>query len=317
MRIFLIVALLLPGPLCARAAALTERVAALYSADPAVRSGAVAALSGAKTSGEISAVIERFKEEFSCAAKPNPPRSCHDPKFVYSALLTAGALARRDTGAPWDFLVGLSQGRTVNEGSFFQEKSAADGHRGGDYFSPAAPDPKLTREYLQEVLDKAVERAGLLPACGWPLARIRALSRKTSDERGYQVYSYRRDYSPRGIAGRYRVLHARDWLYSGDRLVGCGEHTAVADLGPAGLYFAAITDRSDEQYRLDISLYSLPGGKAACAYTVEGVSELEPEPLGEVAAAPAKYLPALFDFSAGGCGPAKGAVYTYTRLKGR
>ncbi|MDD2806066.1 MAG: hypothetical protein PHV33_10965 [Elusimicrobiales bacterium] len=315
MRIFLTIAILLTGVSHARAAALTEQVAALYSEDPAARTRAVAALSGVKTAGEAAAIIQRFREELACAGKQVRPRACHDPKFVYGALLVAGSLARKDTGAPWDFLVSLSQGATVNEGSFFQDKGEADGHRGTDYFTPAVPDARLTREYLEETLDKAIEKAGLLPSCDWPLTRVKALAKKNSDVRGYQVYSYSRDYSPRDVAGQYRVVYYRDWLYRGDRLVGCGERTKVADLGPAGLYFAAISDRSDEQYRLDFFLYSLPDGKAACAYTVEGVSELTPEPLGEVASNPVKYLPALFNFSGGKCVPAKGTAYSYTQLK--
>lgn len=314
MRILITLALMLGVGLRAQAADLAAQAGALYAPDFETRSGAVKALSGAKTPGEADAVIGRLRQELACAAAKDRARGCHDPRFVYNALLVAGNLAEKHTGAPWDFLVALSQGKTLHEGSFFQEKSETDGHRGSDYFSPAAPDAKLTTQYLQATLDKVMVKAGVVPSCGWPLARIKSLAKKTHDAKGYQVYSYLRDYSPAGIAGQYRVSHARDWLYNGDRRISCGERTAVADLGPAGLYFAAISDRSDEQYRLDISLYALPEGKPACAYTVEGVSELEPDPLGEVAAAPAKFLPALFDFSGGACRPRQVPGYDYTPL---
>jgi len=314
MRILIAVTLVLGGILRVQAKDLAAQVAALYAPDFETRSGAVKALSAAKTPEEAAEAVNALRRELACTAGKKPARGCHDPKFVYNALMVAGNLARKYTGAPWDFLVALNQGGTAHEGSFFQEKAETDGHRGDDYFSPSAPDPSLTRERLQETLDEAIAKAGVLPSCDWPLARIKAMARKTQDSGGYQVYSYSRDYSPAGVEGRFRVLHARDWLYRGGSRVACGESTAVAKLGPAGLYFASISDSSDEQYRLDISLYALPSGNPACAYTVEGVSELEPDPLGEVAADPAKFLPELFDFSGGACRPRQVPGYTYTPL---
>lgn len=315
MKVMIAVMLVFAGGLCARAADLAERVAELYAADFETRSLAVKALSGAKTPAEAEAVIGRLRRELACAEGKRPARGCHDPKFVYNALLVAGNLAEKHTGAPWDFLVSLSQGRTLHEGSFFQEKSATDGQRGVDYFTPAAPDARLTRERLQKVLDKAVEKAGIVPSCDWPLPRIKSLAKKTHDAGGYQAYSYLRDYSPADIHGQYRVIYAREWLYSGAKRIGCGERAAVADLGPDGLFFTEISDRSDEQHRLDITLHGLRAGTTSCAYTVEGISELDPEPLAEVAADPAKFLPALFDFSGGACRPRKVAGYIYTPLQ--
>lgn len=314
MRILIILVLTFGWGLRALAGDLAAQAGDLYAPAFETRARAVKALSGAKTPGEADAVIARLRRELACAAAKDRARGCHDPRFVYNALLVAGNLAEKYTGAPWDFLVALNQGKTLHEGSFFQEKSETEGHRGSDYFTPAAPDAKLTREYLQETLDKVIAKAGVVPSCGWPLARIKELAKKTHDAKGYQVYSYSRDYSPADVLGQYRVLYARDWLYNGARRVGCGERTALADLGPAGLYFAAISDRSDEQFRLDISLYALPEGKPACAYTVEGVSGLEPDPLGEVAGDPVKFLPALFDFSGGACRPGQVAGYVYTPL---
>jgi hypothetical protein len=314
MRILIAVTLVLGGLLCARAAELAAQAGALYSADFETRSRAVKALSGAKTPAEAAAVIERLRQELACAAAKDRARNCHDPKFVYNALLVAGNLAEKYTEAPWAFLVALSEGGTLNEGSFFQDKSESDEHRGSDYFTPRVPDGKLTRAYLQATLDKVIEKAGVVPSCDWPLERVKSLAKKTHDDKGYQVYSYSRDYSPQGILGQYRVVHARDWLYSGARRISCGGRTVIADLGPAGLYFAAISDRSDEQYCLDIALHALPSGKPACAYTVEGISELEPDPLGAVAANPVKFLPALFDFTGGACRPRPVSGYAYTPL---
>lgn len=314
MRILITVTLVLGGLLHAQAGDLAAQAGALYAPDFETRSRAVKALSAANTPAEAAEVVGALRKELACTAGKKPARGCHDPRFVYNALMVAGNLARKYTGAPWDFLVALNQGGTAHEGSFFQDKTETEGHRGDDYFSPSAPDAKLTRERLQETLDKAIEKAGVLPSCDWHLARVKSLAKKTHDAKGYQVYSYSRDYSPAGVLGQFRVIHARDWLYRGDSRVACGERTAVADLGPAGLYFAAIADRSDEQYRLDISLYALPEGKPACAYTVEGVSELEPDPLGEVAADPVKFLPALFDFSGGACRPKQVPGYAYTPL---
>ncbi|OGR75395.1 MAG: hypothetical protein A2X32_12810 [Elusimicrobia bacterium GWC2_64_44] len=290
------------------------QVAALSAGDFETRARAVRELSAAKSPGEAAEIMERFNRVLACSGKKPAASGCHDPKFVYNALLVAGNLARKDTGAPWAFLIGLSQGKTVNEGSFFQAKDESDEHRGDDYYTPSAPDPKLTREYLEATLQRAVDRAEILPSCGWTLARIKTLAKKVSDSGGYQVYSYSRDYSPADIAGQYRVSPSRDWLYKGTALVACGERTLTADLGAAGRYFAVIADRSDEQPLLDISLYSLPGGKPACAYTVQGLSELDPDPLTALPGAPAKYLPAVFDFSGGRCVPRKASGYDYTPL---
>lgn len=317
MRFSFSLVLVLSGALSAQAAVDTAAgVSALYSPDFEARSLAVKALSAAKTPAEAAEVVEGLRKELACTAGKKPARACHAPRFVYNALLVAGNLARKYTGAPWDFLVALDRGGTAHEGSFFQDKKETDGHRGDDYFSPSVPDAKITRERLQETLEAAINKAGLQPSCSWTLARIKALARKTYDSGGYQVYSYSRDYSPAGIQGQYRVSYARDWLYRGELRAACGESTKVADLGPAGLFFASISDRSDEQFCLDISLYSLPGGAAACAYTVKGVSELDPDPLSEAAAAPAKYLPVIFSFSGGTCRPADVPGYSYTLLGG-
>ncbi len=302
----------------ARAEDRKPAVKALYSPDFQVRAKAVKDLSAARPGAEAGEVASLLKKELECAGAPAKPAGCHAHRFVYNALMAAGNLAEKDSGEPWALLVWLSRGETVNEGSFFQDpaKPEDDGHRGAHYFSPANPDPKLTRKALQKILDRAVAKAGVVPSCSWSREKIAALARPAKAPPGYEAYSYFRDYSPAGVQGQFRVTDAQDWVFKDGRQVSCGRNRKVVQLGAAGFFAAAFTDYSDETTRLLIELYALESGKLACAYEIEGLPEGKPDPVAGVQADPAGFLPALFEIGKDGCKPRKVPGYTFTPAGG-
>ncbi|MDQ7773954.1 MAG: hypothetical protein RDU13_10560 [Elusimicrobiales bacterium] len=299
----------------AGAADIDALTADLYSPDAAAREAAVGKLSALSSAGDISAAVDAFRRELACSSASPRPRKCHDPRAVKGMLQAAGAMAARDSGRPWDFLVWLREGGTVHDGSFFQDPEEAGDQREEGYFSPASPDPALTGEALDRLLSSVIRKAGVMPSCDWQQRRLKKMAVEKKGPENYSIYSYRRDYSPEGILGRFRVVHAMDWIYKEGKPLACGPGITAADLGKAGVFMVKYRDRSDEQYALDIEVYSLTEDRPACSYSVTGLSELEPDPLGEFAADPAKSLPLLFDFGPYGCRPKKIAGYEYSRLQ--
>lgn len=295
-----------------QAAAAAAGVKDLYLSTPGADK-AVHELSSVKPGKETSSIIAAIRKELECVNKIPKPADCHSPRFVQNAITVAGTLALKDSGSPWDFLIWMSEGDTLNEGSFFQAPEDNDEHRGTMYFTPSKPDPKLTAAALQKQLDAEISKAGIIPSCSWTRDRVKAFAGIKLEQPGLILFSYGRDYSPPGISGEYRVSYSKDWLFKGDKLAACAGRLAVIDLKGAGLFAAEILDRSGEQTVLDIIVHDLRSGNRACAYSVEGVSETEQDPLME-AAAPEKYLPQLFDFSAAGCKPKKISGYSYTRI---
>lgn len=306
-------ALLALLPLSAAAAGPIEAaVKDLYSEKAEVRGAALRSLSAVKPGPETELALAAFRSELACAGKQPRPAKCHDPEFVRGLLLTAGALAKKDDTLPWDFLVGLASGRSSTDGSFFQDKSKLEDQdfRGEDYYSPAGGDGR--RAELQGLLDEVIKAAGIIPACDWPLEKVRARAKKAQALGGYQVYSYSRDYSGEGLQEQYGVTYAQNWIYRGGERAYCGPASRLGAFGKAGTLALEVTDLSGEEPAYGVSLYDLAAKKTLCSYGItvdstEAAELFDYEELG-----PEKLVQALFSLDKGVCRPRKLKGYLFT-----
>jgi len=247
-----------------------ELVKDLYSDDFKLRSLAAGKLSSMDSSKEISEIIEKFKSELRCSKKEPRPKSCHDPKFIYNAILVAGNLSARSHETPWDFLVYLWKGEGAPaslEGTFFSQSVNSEDSHLEILFTPHDPTLKPSRLELETFLLETIKRAAVWASCDWKLKKIVKLSKKKTVSE-YQVYTYDRNYSP-SLQEQYQNRNKVTWIYKGDRKITCNTASDIFIDPVTGEPFGySIENTSGESMELEVSLYSFPEMKALCSYKI-------------------------------------------------
>jgi hypothetical protein len=289
--------------------ATAELIKSLYSEDFKLRAQAATTLSATKDPETIKSIISNFRRELSCVEKTPRPKQCHDPKFVYNVILVAGNLAKKDSKAPWDFLVNLWRGGTVNEGSFFQSAEQGGEYRGADYFTPSDKTSKPTMTDLQTLLEATVKDASIWATCRWPKAKIFQNSKK-KDFKSYQIYSYDRDFSPE-TQNQYKIRNAISWIYQGDKRITCDTATDIVELSPQGVFGISRNDNSGESLSLEITIYNLPVFQKLCSYSIESEGA---DPLNLAEMKSDKLLQTMFELDSKSCRPKKVPGYILRSL---
>ncbi len=285
----------------------------LYSNDFKVRSKAAQKLSAAGSSEEISNIIGAFKNELFCTKKEPRPKTCHDPKFIYNAILVAGNLSARSNEAPWDFLVNLWKGDGIaesQEGTFFLQSIKPEDAQRNNIFSPHDPALKPSRLELEAFLFETIKRASIWASCDWQLSKLVKISNKKTVS-GYQIYSYDRNYSPQ-LQRQYQIRNVVTWIYQGKRRITCNTASDILiDARTKELFGFSINNLSGESLELEASLFSFPELKGLCSYAIRHDGA---DPFNAADLQPEKFFPTFFEYDSKKCHPKKVAGYEFVKI---
>ena len=279
----------------------------LYSDDFKTRSTSAGKLSSLKSQKEISEISKKFKDELLCIQKKPLPKACHDPKFIYNAILVAGNLSVHSQEA-WDFLIYLSEGNSNLDGSFFLEPSE-DAFREVLY-KPFKTDLKPTRQELEAFLQETIKKADIRASCDWKLDKIKKFSKK-KEVFGYQVYHYERGYSE-GLLPQYQIWDVMTWIYNGERRISCGPvYDLFMDEKTKEVFAFTFSDESGESLELNVSLSTFPDVKELCSYTIRYDGG---DPLNASSLKINQFFRTFFDYDSKTCRPKNISGYEFIKL---